>query len=182
MIYGGTKFDKNIDENDECFTFENCTEVSIEQFKTFDLTAYALYRLTFGEEPFDETELSQIDDLMMNPLIGSYVGITSLVLANIFIALLSATFQRVYEKAEAYIILQRGIEILNKEKSMSYEEKKRHIQYINRIGSPYIDNRYNETITSMEDRVSSIEKEAKEQNKQLVNIATGFENTVRAFW
>ena len=115
---------------------------------------------------------------MLNPLIGSYVGLTALVLANIFIALLSATFQRVYEKAEAYIKLQRGIEILNKEKSMSYDEKKRHIHYLNKIGSPYVDSRYNETITSVEDRVSNIEKEAKEQNKQLTNISNNYENTV----
>ena len=115
---------------------------------------------------------------MVNPLIGSYVGITSLVLANIFIALLSATFQRVYEKAEAYIVLQRGIEILNTEKSMSFDKRKKHIEFINKIGSPFTDSRYNETITSIDDRVSNLENVAREQSKQLSNIASSLENTV----
>ena len=173
MIYGGEKYE----QTDECSNFENCTIVSFEEFGSYDLTAYNLYRLTLGES-FDLEDLSKIDKLMLNPLIGSYVGITALVLANIFIALLSATFQRVYEKAEAYIILQRGIEILNTEKSMSYEARKRHIIFINKIGSPYIDSRYNETITSLEDRIINLEKEAKEQTKQLSNIANNFEYTV----
>ncbi len=173
MIYGGEKFE----QNNECSNFENCTVVAFEQFETYDETAYSLYRLTLGES-FDLEDLSKIDKLMLNPLIGAYVGITALVLTNIFIALLSATFQRVYEKAEAYIILQRGIEIINTEKSMSLDQRKKHIKFINKIGSPYTDNRYNETITSFEDRIINLEKEAKEQIKQLSNITNNLENTV----
>ncbi len=56
MIYGGKKFDNTIDENDECFQYNNCSSITIEQFRTYDLTAYALYRLTFGES-FDEVKI-----------------------------------------------------------------------------------------------------------------------------
>ncbi len=61
---------------------------------------------------------------------------------------------------------------------MSYDKKKRHIEYINKIGSPYTDNRYNETITTLEDRVLNLENEIKEQNKQLISINNSFDSSV----
>jgi hypothetical protein len=56
MIYGGVKFDKSVDEDTLCkdvdavdFNQENnCTVVAITAFSRFDLTAYALYVVTFG--------------------------------------------------------------------------------------------------------------------------------------
>ena len=38
--------------------------------------------------------MAQIDNTMGNPLIGSYVGITTLILLNIFIAILGNTVLR----------------------------------------------------------------------------------------
>jgi hypothetical protein len=122
--------------------------------------------------------MNSIDDQITNPLIGTYVGLTSLVLANIFIALLSATFNRVFEKAEAYIIFQRAMEILSKEKSMSYDQRKDHIKFIRKIGSPYIDNAYNEQISSTDNRIENIEDELKEQKRMLKDVANNLEQAV----
>jgi hypothetical protein len=71
--------------------------------------------------------MNSIDDKITNPLVGTYVAITSLVLTNIFIALLSATFTNTHEKAEAYINFQRAVEINRIEKSMSFDERKKNI-------------------------------------------------------
>jgi hypothetical protein len=57
MIYGGVKFDQKTNEDGACRdvaqvdynTAHNCTTVSIPSFERYDLTAYTLYRLTFGE-------------------------------------------------------------------------------------------------------------------------------------
>jgi hypothetical protein len=72
--------------------------------------------------------MNSIDNKITNPLVGFYIGFTSLVLINVFIALLSATFTRVYEKAEAEIMFQRAIEIYKIEKSMSFDERKKNIK------------------------------------------------------
>ena len=44
-MYGGEKDD----EAYECFKFNNCSTIAFEQFQSYDLTAYSLYRLTLGE-------------------------------------------------------------------------------------------------------------------------------------
>lgn len=62
MIYGGIKFDKNVNEDQNCVDTDaieyneknNCTTVSVDQFERYDLTVYYLYRLTFGGDPFNE--------------------------------------------------------------------------------------------------------------------------------
>ncbi len=100
MIYGDVKFDASVDENlckdvnNVDFNDENnCTTIAIPSFSRFDLTAYTLYQVTFGQG-LDEESMNNIDNQMKNLLIAIYVGLTSLVSVNIFIALLSATFNR----------------------------------------------------------------------------------------
>jgi hypothetical protein len=55
MIYGGVKFDKNVNEdvcldvyNTDYNLAHNCSTVAIPQFESYELTVYYLYRLTFG--------------------------------------------------------------------------------------------------------------------------------------
>jgi hypothetical protein len=57
--------------------------------------------------------MNSIDNVMTDFLIGLYLGLTTLLMINIFIALLTTTFNRVYDKSRAYFLLQRAIEILN---------------------------------------------------------------------
>ena len=57
----------------------------------------------------------KIDKDFTATYIGFYIGIMGLIFLNIFIALISSTFTRVYDKAEAYITFQRADEILKTE-------------------------------------------------------------------
>lgn len=57
--------------------------------------------------------MNYFDNVMTDFLIGLYIGLTALLMVNIFIALLTTTFKRVYDKSRAYFLLQRSIEILN---------------------------------------------------------------------
>ena len=59
--------------------------------------------------------MNSIDNVMTDFLIGLYIGLTTLLMVNIFIALLTTTFNRVYESSRAYFLLQRSIESLNHE-------------------------------------------------------------------
>jgi hypothetical protein len=85
---------------------------------------------------------------------------------------------RVYEKAEAYIIFQRAIEILNAEKAMGYEEKKVHIKHIKKIGCPYIVRSEKELISFTDDRLSNLESELNDQKTVLSNLEKSMEYSV----
>ena len=184
MLYGGTQFlsaTSNVNCKDVSDFEENernnCSTISIAAFQRFDLTAYYLYRLTFGNA-LDEANMNLIDPGMKNPLIGAYIGVTTLVLINMFIALLSTTFSRVFGKAEAYIIFQRATEILNKEKSMSYSERKDHVEYIRKIGNPYIDKTFKEVITTMDDRMTILENKVRDNKKAITTLNTSVDQMV----
>ena len=185
MIYGDVKFEETSNEdgvckdvNDDAFNqLNNCTTVSIYEFQKFRRTAYFLYRLTFGYD-LDESSMNLIDNKMTDAFIGTYIGITALVFVNIFIALLSATFNRVYEKAEAFIIFQRAIEILHKEKAMSNAERRRHVQTIRQQCNPYVDRKYNEIITNVDDRMKLLENEMKEQRVSMYNMQNSIDLSV----
>jgi hypothetical protein len=84
----------------------------------------------------------------------------------------------VFEKAEAHIVFERASAIINEEKSMSYVERKLHIKYLRKIGNPYIDDSYNEIISSIDDRISNLEDNVKEQKDMLKEIGSTLDTTV----
>ena len=68
----------------------------------------------------------KIDKDFTATYIGFYIGIMGLIFLNIFIALISSTFSRVYDKAEAYITFQRADEILKREILMQMGHLKKY--------------------------------------------------------
>ena len=65
---------------------------------------------------------------------------------------------------------------------MSFMERKAHINYIKRIGCPYIDSKYKESnISTMNNRVQNLEDEVKTQNKEISNLKSRIELTVFYF-
>ena len=63
MIYGGTQFSEGSDTIANCTDAytnpANCTTVAISKFRSYDVTAYYLFRLTFGNG-LDEVIYSNI--------------------------------------------------------------------------------------------------------------------------
>ena len=133
MIFGGTQFSNDSVQNSNCTDVTNsefnCTTVKVTSFTSFDIGLYSLYRATFGNS-LDETNMGLVDDIMTNILIGTFLGFTALVLVNIFIAILTNTVNRVWEKAVAYVILQRACVIVSQEKGWSYDQHKDHVKYL----------------------------------------------------
>lgn len=76
---------------------------------------------------------------MTDLLIGFYVGLTTLLMVNIFIALLTSTFTRVHDSSKAYFILQRAIEIVKIENRLSEEKRYDHLV---KLRKDYVDKKY----------------------------------------
>ena len=60
---------------------------------TFDRTLFAMYRLTVVDD-YEAGEMLAFDIVMGYILIGSFLALAAIVWLNLFIALLSDTFQR----------------------------------------------------------------------------------------
>jgi hypothetical protein len=185
MLYGGSQFSKESSQNTNCTdvlntTFNadnNCTTIEVSSFKSFDLGLYNLYRATFGTG-LDEDNMGKVDDSMTNLLVGTYIGFTSLILVNIFIAILTNTVNRVWEKAVAYVILQRAYVIVSQEKGWTYAQHKNHVNYLHENCCPYIDQKYNETVNNTDDKIANLEDEVKEQKNAFKELSSSLDNAV----
>ena len=115
--------------------------------------------------------MNQIDPSMASPLVGAYIGLMALILVNIFIALLSAIFERVNDKADGYTGLQRAYEIVETEVLLSktYNIKSFILKYLLCVNknctqywrsdkfNPKKEDKRKEIELSIEERISNIE-------------------------
>lgn len=93
----------------------NTSGVGLESFN--DLM-YSVWQITYvGNFPYDN--MLKVDHLMAQLLCGTYIAVSGIVMLNLFIALMSDTFQRVYDNAIANAAMQRASLILNMEESMN---------------------------------------------------------------
>ncbi|XP_071954091.1 uncharacterized protein [Antedon mediterranea] len=118
MIFGGT--DKG-------------TEVT--GMTTFDDLAFSLFRITLVDD-YDYDGMKEIDKFMANILLGSFLAISALVGINLFIALLSDTFQRVYDNAFSNAIMQRASIMQGIEEGLSHSKKQSVRAYVHQHCSP----------------------------------------------
>ena len=97
--------------------------------------------------------MNQIDPIMSDILVGLYVGIVLLTLVNIFIAMLSSTFERVRHSAKAHFLMQRAVIILTVELQLT---EKRRIRLLNKLnkrheedGEEFLDEEEDPTFVQM---------------------------------
>ena len=74
--------------------------------------------------------MNDADDVMTDILMGTYMGVTGLILVNLFIALLTATFNSIHDASKAQLLLQRGMECLGIERKMSDRKLKKHLNFL----------------------------------------------------
>ncbi|CAG5128188.1 unnamed protein product, partial [Candidula unifasciata] len=89
MIFGGTKRVQN--NQDE--------EVSVSGFEYPGQIFFSLFRLTLVDD-YDYDNMLLIDGVMADILLSTWFMLSSILCLNLFIALLSDTFQRVYDNAQ----------------------------------------------------------------------------------
>ena len=74
--------------------------------KRFDELGFMLFRLILVDEwPMDD--MMGISKEMTYVLVGSYLAIVAILFVNLYIALLSDTFQRIYDNAQQNAAMQR---------------------------------------------------------------------------
>ena len=134
MIYGYAQICKDEVESETCSNYG-----SIPNIETYNNVIYSLYEITFGNDLISSENTDKVDPIMTYILIALYVGITVLVTVNIFIAMLTHTFNRVYQSSKAYFVFQRANEIIRRENNMN--EKIRH-KHLNKVRMDCIDSNY----------------------------------------
>ena len=87
---------------------------------------------------FNWDGLVSVDRLMAQILVGTYFALTSVVCLNLYIALLSDTFSRVYAQAKANAVMQQAQLILSVEKSLSKKKKTHFGNYMQKECGPLV--------------------------------------------
>ena len=100
----------------------------------FDLLVY-IFRMTVVDD-YNFGGLYEADPTMARILCSSYIAFASIVILNLLIALLSDTFQRVYENAVATAVMQRAQTIISLEKALRNKTKKAYREFIEKDCSP----------------------------------------------
>lgn len=73
---------------------------------TFDEMGFLLFRLMLVDEwPYDD--MMEESKTMTYLLVGSYLALVAILFINLYIALLSDTFQRIYDNARLNAAMQR---------------------------------------------------------------------------
>ena len=90
--------------------------------------------MVVGDHQFPK--LVEANPILSRLLCMLFIGIVAIVTLNLLIALLSNTFERLYENAVANAIMQRGRTILMLEKWMTKRQLERYYDFIREKGSP----------------------------------------------
>jgi hypothetical protein len=111
---------------------------------------------TFFDEinSFNQKNMKKVDDEFTDPLLGVYIGTTSLVLINIFIGLLTATFNYVHDSSQAQLLLSRASEVLVIEHKM---KEKKHYKHLKRLKNSSVGKMNLQTESETKYRFNSME-------------------------
>lgn len=106
-----------------------------EGWETFNNLMYSVWQITVvGNFPWDS--LLAVDRLMAQLLCGTYLAISAIVLLNLFISMMSDTFQRVYDNANANAAMQQAATIISLEEGLSARRRCAFLRYIHSKCNP----------------------------------------------
>ena len=109
-----------------------------------------------GEHRFDR--LQRTKPFMARLLCGSFIGVAAIVTLNLLIALLTNTFERLYENAIANAVMQRARTILLLEKSLWRKQKAKYYDFIKKNASPEIISKNIGRLMSLDREEATIER------------------------
>ena len=87
---------------------------------------------------FDWNGLVAVDRLMAQILCGSYLALSGVVCMNLYIALLSDTFARVYAQAKATAVMQQAKTIIKLEGKLAKFYRSKYAHYFHKECSPQV--------------------------------------------
>lgn len=90
---------------------------------------YSMFRMTVVDE-YNYDGLSQAKPIMAKVLCGTYIAASGVICLNLFIALMSDTFQRVYDNVKANAVMQQASTIISLEKSLSVAKRRAFTNFV----------------------------------------------------
>ena len=96
---------------------------------------YSMFRMTVVDE-YNYDALTAVEPVMAKILCGTYIAFSAIVCLNLFIALMSDTFQRVYDNVKANAVMQQASTILTLENNLSVSKRRQFTNYIYTRCSP----------------------------------------------
>ncbi|GFO19270.1 transient receptor potential cation channel subfamily v member 1 [Plakobranchus ocellatus] len=139
MMFGGTKRAES----------NSTEEVVVDGYHSPGELFFSMLRLTLVDE-YDYANMQKIDSVMADLLLAAWFMLSAILCLNLFIALLSDTFQRVYDNAQANSVMQKAINILNTWDGISLKRKDKFLSYIEQCCSPLKDD-YDDDMTQAGD-------------------------------
>eukprot|EP00794_Sanderia_malayensis_P014065 gene14065-15531_t len=110
----------------------------VESWQKFNDLVYTVSQITVvGDFAFDS--ITAIDRLTAQLLVGVFIAISGIVMINLFIALMSDTFQRVYDNAKANAVMQQASAILDAEAKLGNRSRNSFRKHIYMNCSPLTD-------------------------------------------
>ena len=102
--------------------------------------------------------LESANPFMARLLCGGFIAISAIVTLNLLIALLTNTFERLYENAIANAVMQRAQTILLLQKSLGQKQKSKYYNFIKEKGSPEVISRNLGRLMTMDNDEATIER------------------------
>ena len=93
------------------------------KFKNFNDLLFEVLRMTVVDS-FEFGDLTSQNKLVAQLICGTYIALTSITCLNLYIALLSETFSRVFGNATATAYMLQGEALISVEKKMTREKRK----------------------------------------------------------
>ena len=111
------------------------SQIPVEGYNSTTSLIYTMIRIPLLDN-YNFTSLEKAAPYMARFLCGSFIIIAAIVLMNLYIALLSNTFQRVYDNARATAAIQRARLLQDLELDASAKKRRRYREYISTNCSP----------------------------------------------
>ncbi|RNA30042.1 transient receptor potential channel pyrexia-like [Brachionus plicatilis] len=109
MLYGNG-LTINCDPNSE--QCQNGNKTILNEMGTYNKAMFFLYSVTLGFSEFDFEKYNEIDSEISEFMAALYIGVTSLIMVNILIALITSTFERISSSSKSLYLLEKAKEII----------------------------------------------------------------------
>ena len=138
-------------------TFSDISLTPAAGYKDVSSLLYNIFSMMVVNE-HNFKDLEKANPFMARLLCGSFIGIGAIVTLNLLIALLTNTFERLYENAIANAVMQRARTILLLEKSLWHKQQEKYYDFIVKEGSPEIISKNIGRLLSLDREEATIER------------------------
>ncbi|XP_072894931.1 uncharacterized protein [Hemitrygon akajei] len=141
----------------------------VPNMSTIPQMLFTVFRITLVDD-YGFEEMYARDPVMAYLLCGTFLGVSSILCINLLIALLSDTFQRVYDNANANAAMQQASIVLHVEDHLNEKRKKEFQEYIHTSCAP-LEIFFDDDITiDQEDDLKKVTIQIKEDIDNLTNL------------